>query len=275
MRAIAALLNGEMVKSPLDKRFRKLTIEMSDSTLLLLEIFNDKDNITTNNDSPLQKISVVRNGKIIPNDSFFPCLKSAFISTFDYAPPQLQNSGKFVDYVIGVKSLSELDIILDSVVEKYKSYQIELSTRMSKMMASGEANAQTVIELFGAKNRFLDIYDSILKESGKYMNRDKGEVEFIFRSDGKSHPYSDLSAGEKQLLLIMLTVFMQAEKEAILLMDEPEISMHIDWQHRLLKEIKAINPKCQIIVSTHSPAMILDGWQMAVVNMEDIMKEIK
>jgi len=115
-----------------------------------------------------------------------------------------------------------------------------------------------------------DIIDRLFKESGKNLNREKGDLEFVFKSDGKSHPYTDLSAGEKQLLLILLTVFLQEGKDAIIIMDEPEISLHVDWQIQLLDIIYELNPNCQVIVSTHSPSMILNDWQSSVENISNL-----
>jgi predicted ATP-dependent endonuclease of OLD family len=55
-------------------------------------------------------------------------------------------------------------------------------------------------------------------------------------------------------------------------MDEPEISLHIEWQQRLITLIRTLNPNAQIILCTHSPAIIMDGWADAVTEMEDITK---
>jgi predicted ATP-dependent endonuclease of OLD family len=66
---------------------------------------------------------------------------------------------------------------------------------------------------------------------------------------------------------------MQQKKSAILIMDEPDISLHVDWQQKLLQMILTLNSECQILVSTHSPSMILDGWHTSVVSMADISAE--
>ena len=62
-----------------------------------------------------------------------------------------------------------------------------------------------------------------------------------------------LSSGEKQILLILTTVFLQEEKPNVLLMDEPEISLHIGWQDKLIEKLRLLNPQCQLILTTHSP----------------------
>jgi predicted ATP-dependent endonuclease of OLD family len=79
-----------------------------------------------------------------------------------------------------------------------------------------------------------------------------------------------LSSGEKQMLVIMLTALVQENSHCVMLMDEPEISLHIEWQQQLIGLIRTLNPNAQIILCTHSPAIIMNGWADAVTEMEDI-----
>ena len=53
-------------------------------------------------------------------------------------------------------------------------------------------------------------------------------------------------------------------------MDEPEVSLHIEWQERLINTIRLINPNVQIILTTHSPAVIMNGWTDSVTEVSDI-----
>ena len=74
------------------------------------------------------------------------------------------------------------------------------------------------------------------------------------------------------MLLILTTVFLQEEKPNILLMDEPEISLHIEWQDKLVSTLRELNPNCQLILTTHSPNIFANGWEDRIVFMEDIEK---
>lgn len=67
---------------------------------------------------------------------------------------------------------------------------------------------------------------------------------------------SALSSGEKQLLRILLET-LSAGRSTIII-DEPEISMHVDWQRRLISAMRQLNPNCQIIVATHSPEVMAE-----------------
>ena len=53
-------------------------------------------------------------------------------------------------------------------------------------------------------------------------------------------------------------------------MDEPEISLHVEWQQQLISLIRRLNPNVQIILTTHSPALIMDGWMDAVTEVSEI-----
>ena len=53
-------------------------------------------------------------------------------------------------------------------------------------------------------------------------------------------------------------------------LDEPEISLHVDWQELLIEKIRLLNPNCQVLIATHAPSVLLDGWQPFVTNIDDI-----
>jgi predicted ATP-dependent endonuclease of OLD family len=80
-----------------------------------------------------------------------------------------------------------------------------------------------------------------------------------------------LSSGEKQLLAILLTVLTEDNQHYVLFMDEPEVSLHIDWQQKLIEMILDLNPNVQIILTTHSPAVIMNGWMDKVTEVSDIV----
>jgi predicted ATP-dependent endonuclease of OLD family len=72
----------------------------------------------------------------------------------------------------------------------------------------------------------------------------------------ESIPLESLSSGEKQLLRILLETLDGGSNPVII--DEPELSMHIDWQRRLVESMRIINPDSQLILATHSPEIMAD-----------------
>lgn len=55
-------------------------------------------------------------------------------------------------------------------------------------------------------------------------------------------------------------------------MDEPEVSLHLSWQEKIIDSIMHINPQMQIIAVTHSPGIIMNGHMDAYVEMKDIIR---
>ena len=54
-------------------------------------------------------------------------------------------------------------------------------------------------------------------------------------------------------------------------MDEPEISLHPDWQEKLITIIREINKNTQIILATHSPALVLEHWFGQIIDIDEIL----
>jgi len=65
-----------------------------------------------------------------------------------------------------------------------------------------------------------------------------------------------LSSGEKHILRIFIEMLLH--NECPCLIDEPEISMHVDWQRELIRTMHELNPSLQLILATHSPEILAD-----------------
>jgi predicted ATP-dependent endonuclease of OLD family len=75
------------------------------------------------------------------------------------------------------------------------------------------------------------------------------------------------------MIIILLTVLVEDQLPYVLFMDEPEVSLHMDWQQRLIDLILELNPNVQIILTTHSPAVVMNGWGDHVTEVTDITVE--
>ncbi|SES45712.1 Predicted ATPase [Pedococcus cremeus] len=69
-------------------------------------------------------------------------------------------------------------------------------------------------------------------------------------------PLESLSSGERQLLLLMLECLRATNN--VVIIDEPELSMHIDWQHRLVSTLQTVNTEMQLVMATHSPEVMAE-----------------
>jgi predicted ATPase len=164
---------------------------------------------------------------------------------------------------------TELDWQLYQLQRRYLDYQVNIGNRIIELLSSGdEEGHRKAAEVSYPKRRFQDLTDELFSETGKKIIRSKNEI--VFDQEGRELLPYRLSSGEKQMLVILLTVLVQDKQPCVLLMDEPEVSLHIEWQQRIISIIREMNPHAQIILTTHSPAMIMGGWMDAVTEVTDI-----
>lgn len=165
--------------------------------------------------------------------------------------------------------VTELDWQLYLIQRRYLDYQVNVGNRMISLLTSGDPEAkEKATKAANMKSRFLDIVDELFAETGKKIDRQSNELSFL-QYDERLSPYL-LSSGEKQMLLILLTVLTEDQKPYVLFMDEPEASLHFEWQKNLIALVRELNPNAQVILTTHSPALIMDGWEHAVTEVGDI-----
>ena len=165
---------------------------------------------------------------------------------------------------------SELDWQLYLLQRKYLDYQVSMGNRMIELLAESDPEKREIAaEIAQTKKRFQDLIDELFSYTKKKIDRKKNEIAFIKAGGGILHPYQ-LSSGEKQILVILLTVLVQNNQHYVLFMDEPEASLHIEWQQRLIAIIREINPNVQLILTTHSPAVAMEGWLDTITEVSDI-----
>jgi len=107
---------------------------------------------------------------------------------------------------------------------------------------------------------------------GKRIKVDDSQGIQVLLSDGSQLDVDRLSSGETQLLLILYRLLFNASSGSLVLLDEPEISLHISWQQKLssiLLDISRLRG-LQIVVATHSPQIVHDKWDLT----EELRAEI-
>ena len=88
------------------------------------------------------------------------------------------------------------------------------------------------------------------------ISQDGRNIPIFTNSSGDEFDINELSSGEKQLFLRTLAIKMLNPGNSIILIDEPELSLHPKWQQRIVDVYRKIGKNNQIIIATHSPHIL-------------------
>jgi predicted ATPase len=163
---------------------------------------------------------------------------------FSAAKAAVERISRYLDKKEGI---DVNDVLVIPLIERTKS-MVDLSRKL-------EEDRKT---LFTPLQRYESIANSFLNgESGKTVRvEDDGRI-----CIKASIPQTDLSpyllsSGEKQLLILLTQALLWEDRPVVYVVDEPELSLHVKWQERLLKSLVELGGQIQIIVATHSPDII-------------------
>ncbi|TKI46919.1 AAA family ATPase [Bacillus mycoides] len=174
-----------------------------------------------------------------------------------------------------------LDALRDRLESYRESFEIDLNNNMRIMDPMGFANfvaamsqlnkfAQIAKEIDKANNRreqaglpvnqLVKIINQFLKDSEKEVFLDSGNIlKFRRKGSNKKQSIGVMSSGEKQIVIFFIYVILgvAAEKrKGIFIIDEPELSLHVEWQNKFISNLIKAAGDTQLILATHSPEII-------------------
>lgn len=184
--------------------------------------------------------------------------ESVLLQELKYIINQNGEGTSFFDYRMKMLNYPEQSEMIKKRIECFFRLVNSLFEETGKEIMIDPASNNLVFAINGTE-KFLVVDGKRLTVDNKFLVTPRDNIQL-----------EHLSSGEKQMLLILTTVFLQEEKPNILLMDEPEISLHISWQDKLVGLIRELNPNCQLILTTHSPNIFVNGWEDKIVFLQDI-----
>ena len=191
-------------------------------------------------------------------EDYVKVIKLDYVSTFDIKDKDT-NTQETLLYKKLTQLQSDYGYYLNGLLK-------QLTGDLNKL---GNVTKEQFEKIYTRRNLFIQLVNDAFKETGKTIDNEADKLRFII-DDNTSIGADMLSSGEKQLLIILLTVLLEDGREYVLMMDEPEISLHISWQYELLNWILKLNPNVQLIMTTHSPMIFADGWGDKSIHMENI-----
>lgn len=164
----------------------------------------------------------------------------------------------------------------NALTQDLEFYMFDMKTGPSMMyyrMSMIDASAEKQAEMKARIEDFRSVINGLFQETEKYIEIEGNKFNIV--SKGQILPIDALSSGEKQILLIMLRVFLLEGKESYVLLDEPENSLDISWQYKLIDTLTKLNPNAQFFITTHSPSIFGAGWGDKIIYMEDVTTPAK
>lgn len=165
-------------------------------------------------------------------------------------------------YEVVTTFLAEQSIALRVGVEDFAGRYNE-RPELRTVVANIRDVTRQVEEILGPQREFQDIIDDFYSGE-KHLQFEEPSLSDVRRRRrplqvviaDKIIPLQSLSSGERQLLQLMLEIL--AAEDATVMIDEPELSMHVDWQLKLVHSMRRVNPHCQLLLATHSPEIMAE-----------------
>lgn len=249
-------------------------------TTILREIYNlmDLENMQNsgnkifleleeNEKAILKKYPLEKNNNIImEEDILYDCIdikkevydfedieKDKYKSKVIYLPTEVNfNSLKSVDrtFRYKYKFRNEINENLISDLPSAIANKIYVEMIMNEDLPARESKEKVCKEV----NSVFESVDLDIEFVG--LSKDENTVPIFRNIEGKEFDINGLSSGEKQLFLRALSLKFLNVNNSIILIDEPEISLHPRWQRKIVNVYENIGENNQIIIATHSPHII-------------------
>lgn len=223
--------------------------EMNVQIDLFLE--NREEKIDENIISELHSINYYKNKDINKYEEIINTLK--ILPKLIYVPAEIDFNEVKTETTNYKSDYKFFNIVDSDVIEDIPSY---ISSRIYYIAnTEEELTLKEVKEKVNAEiNGVFDILDLDVKLTG--LSKDEKNMPIFVNSSGDEFDINQLSSGEKQLFLRTLSIKMLEPENSIILIDEPELSLHPKWQQRIIDVYKKIGKNNQIIVATHSPHVL-------------------
>ncbi|WP_433751891.1 AAA family ATPase [Paenibacillus amylolyticus] len=120
---------------------------------------------------------------------------------------------------------------------------------------------------------FANVCNGYLNGKKVIYNESKVEISVI-QNNGKEIELKNLSSGEKQIISLFAKIYLETESELIVLFDEPELSLSIEWQRMLLPDVLK-SERCSFLLTvTHSPFIFENELDLLADDMNKYVREL-
>lgn len=158
--------------------------------------------------------------------------------------------------------------LLDKDTDVDFQVQQEIEESVKTVLTVYIEDVERKLSVFDALVSKLELLKRVINERFRYkqmtISKERGFVFTTFLGDAL--PLTGLSSGEQHELVLLYELLFRLTPDSLILIDEPELSLHILWQEQFLKDLLQITQLASfdVLIATHSPQIINDRWDLTV-----------
>ena len=267
---VIRLLKGLLQTAPkslIDIGFDKISVEFDNyGDMIKYESHIDDNNLTIkkikNNTDTKDSLQVGLN----EDPKNYSALSKIFSNVKGVSFLELDRLNDFSEAALKEISEKIYTFVRRNIATKNKIEEEFRDSMMSLAKISGSNKDKVFLEITEKYNkdiddlnlpitRFEDSANLFLSEGDKILRVDEaGEIIIDFKNGSRTISISELSSGEKQLIIMLgHLIFDNAE---VLVIDEPELSLHLSWQMKFAEALQTASPNAQFILATHASGIV-------------------
>lgn len=235
LETISSILTGKLDYFTKDEKFSFVELKVEQE--------NEEKNIKVENCFGTIKVKI--DGKEIAN-----IRENIKFQRVIYVPTEVNFTNVKLNGAAKIENEENENIILTSEVMSKQLKQFLVNEKYKDLNDIADGNKENAIRI----EKFKNLYNNFFTDKEFIgIDNDTYEPQFRLKDTNKVIKVEDLSAGEKQIFFRGGSILQNISENSLILIDEPEISMHPEWQQKILEFYKNISPNSQYIISTHSP----------------------
>lgn len=188
-------------------------------------------------------------------------------SNLDKEEISLREISNFISPAKDGKNNKKLDNYiekLNGVLSNIQNKKIDISIselgimfnawRTRSLIADYENIKKKKNDIFRTQTEFFDVFKLFFPKDKELILSNQNQL--VMKTTSGHVNLNDLSSGEKQMIILLGQIYLSEHKPLLYVADEPEISLHVKWQDKIVDALLTINPNAQFLLATHSPDVI-------------------
>ncbi len=166
------------------------------------------------------------------------------------------------------KKLIELGVLDNNTDLEFRVSNEEIDDRTRSVLSIYVRDTEEKLNVFNDLAARIDLLKRIIK--ARFRNKEmliskENGINFVTSAGEQLHPMS-LSSGEQHQIVLLYELLFKITEDSLILIDEPELSLHVAWQVKFLRDLQQITSVVpfDVLIATHSPQIINDRWDLTV-----------